>query len=196
MVLTSYPVLHTTSPMKIAEEIFEVTTPNPYRDRTHRIRIWCCFLQRLRSVCCDVTWYLPDRLCLLLVCFCLLFSFLQHHPASPSSSHGPTLKRLHWNGGPFHLCHSSILLWYVLTSPNQSTCNSSEDFIAMCTASTPLFSRFFWRLSFWPIDAVVLWDWIISLPREYRFVRSPHAPLFLILPFLLRYGELTGLQSR
>ena len=101
-----------------------------------------------------------------------------------SSSHGPTLKRLHWNGGPFHLCHSSILLWYVLISPNQPSWNSSEDFVAMCTASTPsLFSRIFWRLSFWPIDAVVLWDWIISLPREYRFVRFPHAPLFLILPF-------------
>ena len=51
-------------------------------------------------------------------------------------------------------------------------------------------------MSFWPIDAVVLWDWIISLPREYRFVRSLHAPLFLFLTFSLRYGELIGLQSR
>jgi hypothetical protein len=24
----------------------------------------------------------------------------------------------------------------------------------------------------WTIDAVVLWDWVISLPREWRFVRS------------------------
>ena len=68
----------------IAEENFEVTTPNPYRDRTHRIRIWSCFLQRLGNVCCDVTWYLPDRLWLLLVCFCPpLFSFFQH-PSSRS----------------------------------------------------------------------------------------------------------------
>ena len=77
-------------------------------------------------------------LCLSLLCFCLLlFSFSQHLSPALSSFHGPTVKRRHWNGGPFHLCHSSILLWYVLISPNQPSWNSSEDFIAMCTASTP-----------------------------------------------------------
>ena len=192
LLLVLYPALHFLAWLEypvlsrwIAEENFTVTTRKPYRERTQRIRIWSCFLQRLGNVCCDVTWYLPDRF-LLLVCFSLLFSLSQHHPRLSLSSHGPTLKRLHWNGGPFHLCHSSILLWYVLISPIKSSWYSSEDFIAMCTVSTPsLFSRFFWRLSFWPIDAVVLWDWIISLPREYRFVRSPQAPLFLILPFCL-----------
>jgi len=52
--------------------------------------------------------------------------------------------------------------------------------------SFSVLSHFFWHTSFWPIDAVVLWDWIISLPREYRFVRSPHAsPSLSLLTFYL-----------
>ena len=45
------------------------------------------------------------------------------------------------------------------------------------------------------LDAVVLWDWIISLPREYIFVRRA---AFMYAPFLLRISSHslhTGLED-
>lgn len=41
-----------------------------------------------------------------------------------------------------------------------------------------------------PADAVVLWDWLTSLPREWRFV---YPPLFLV-DFLLKSGPI-GLEN-
>ena len=83
-----YPVLS----WWIAEENFSVTTRKPYRERTHRIWIWSCFLQRLGNVCCDVTWYLPDRLFLLLVCFSLVFTLPTSSPPPPSHPMDPLSK--------------------------------------------------------------------------------------------------------
>ena len=45
-------------------------------------------------------------------------------------------------------------------------------------------------------DAVVLWDWIISLPREYRFVGVNSCAYIHLLTLFFRFGGPGGLQSR
>ena len=70
---------------------FRVTTRNPYRVRTHRIRIWCCFFQSLGNVCCDVTWVSPrSTLCSFVsVSSCFhspnIIPLLPLHPMDPLS---------------------------------------------------------------------------------------------------------------
>lgn len=45
-------------------------------------------------------------------------------------------------------------------------------------------------------DAVVLWDWMISLPREYRFVSLLHKARLQEVSPCHRYGERIGPQSK
>ena len=123
---------------------FRVTTRNPYRVRTHRIRIWCCFFQSLGNVCCDVTWVSPSStLCSFVsVSSCFhppnIIPLLPLHPMDPLSKDSIETADHFIYVTQVYFCGTYS---FHLTSPPW---NSSEDFIAMCTASTPsLFSRFF-----------------------------------------------------
>ena len=47
----------------------------------------------------------------------------------------------------------------------------------VCASRSQAETRIFW-LNRWYTDAVVLWDWIISLPREWRFVCSSISQIY------------------
>ena len=97
-------------------------------------------------------------------CLSVLSRFCFTTTIIPSSNNGP---RPHCRRA-LHLCHSSILLWcvstlasqfYLLTRGYCSHVYESVLVLLLCSDACSFVS-----------DAVVIWDWIISLPREYRFV--------------------------
>lgn len=68
----------------------------------------------------------------------LLFSTTTISSRNTISHYPPNGPHERCNSGPFHICHSDLLLWYVLTSSSSCSSSSSSDFSAMCTENLSL----------------------------------------------------------
>lgn len=108
-----------------------------------RKRMGSCFFQSLGNVCCDVTGISQIPYAPLPSAIPLLFSHPHHPPV-------PLLPAVRYNGfrvcsghsdsGPFHLRHSSILLWYVSLTSLSTVPESHPRILQPCVPVSVSFS--------------------------------------------------------